>query len=221
MDEEIIMRALNSLIISMFLLGNGLGITGLTVAHSAPCPAEGTYASIKIWHYWESTQGDPFYTQTTEDIGTVGIFFGFRGRGGDFTIERTGDGIISRTVDAKLTSPYWNCTYETAQAKVTVEVSSNLTTCTDGILYMHIVEKVEETSVDYHCVDAQGNIYGPFPQVYPETTLEHDVLLEYVPGAMDVQAVPIGHGSYQWTLLFQKIPDMNIVPLVSPLLLSE
>lgn len=218
------MKALGSFTISMFFLFSGLWITGINVAQAASCPADKTYAGVKIWHYLESTQGGPFYTQTTEYEGTVGIRFEYSN--GNFFIIPAGNLTISKTVDAKLVSPSWNCTYETAQAKVEVYISSNSLTCddNDGILNMHIIENAEEASADYHCVDGDGNVYGPFTQVYPTTRLAHDVLIEYIHETMVIHPFTEGTGSYSWTLLFRKTPvptkeGRTAVPIL-PLLLE-
>ena len=205
MDEETIMRAPNSLTIAIFILCSGLWITGLPVAHSASCPPDGTVAGIQISHYWESTQGDPFYTQTVEYEGTVGILFSYFF--GKFYIDIAGNDTVYKTIKAEQEiAPYVNCTYETANVQVTVEVSSNTSTCTDGILDMTIIETNEATSADYHCVACSSGgctEYGGTNN-YPATRLEHHVRLEYVPGAMDVQTVPQGVGEYSWRLLFRE-----------------
>lgn len=216
-------KALKNLTIGLFFLLNSLFTTQIHIAHSASCPDNEAYAGIKIWHYLQSNAGTG-YTQTTEYEGTVGIqFLDLPGSG--FYIENVGNNIITKTVDASLTSPAWNCTYETAQTKVRVEISSNLWTCTDGALDMKIIEEAEATSVDYHCVDGNGNVYGPFTQVYPATRLEHNVLMDYVHETMVVHSFPQGSGSYSWTLLFREtaVPYKDgraIIPIV-PLLLYE
>jgi hypothetical protein len=218
------MKALSSFVISMLFLFNGLWITGINGAHAASCPANRAYAGIKIWHYLESTQGGPYYTQTTEYEGTVGIQFQYASQG--FHIIPAGNVTISKTIDAKLVSPFWNCTYETGQAKVEVYVSERSSICNDGILNMHIIEIAEEASVDYHCVDGDGNVYGPFTQVYPATRLTHDVMIEYAHETMVVHPFTEGTGSYSWTLLFRKTPVPTIeggrtaVPIL-PLLLND
>jgi hypothetical protein len=145
--------------------------------------------------------------------------------GTEFYIENIGNYIISKTMDARQDSPYWNCTYETAQAKLVVQVSSNATTCDDGMLNMKIIEEAEEKSVDYHCVDGKGNVYGPFTQTYPATRLEHDVLIEYAHGAMEIHPFPKGTGDFSWTLLFRQTPipykdGRAVIPII-PLLISE
>ena len=217
------MKALGSFTISMFFLFNGLWITGINVAQAASCPAHKAFAGIKIWHYLESTQGGPYYTQTTEYEGTVGIQFQYSN--GNFYILPAGNRTISKTIDAKLVSPFWNCTYETGQAKVEVYVSERSSICNDGILNMSIIEDAEEASVDYHCVDGDGNVYGPFTQVYPATRLVHHVLMEYVHETMVVHPFTEGTGSYSWTLLFRETPvptreGRAAVPIL-PLLLND
>lgn len=216
------MRALSSFAISMLFFFSGLWITGINHAHSASCPANGAYAGIKIWHYLESTAG--IYTQTTEYEGTVSIQFIYAKT---FYIQNRGNYIITKTVDAKQDSPYWKCTYETAQAEVNVHISSNSNTCddNDGILFLKIIEEAVETSVDYHCVDGSGRVYGPFTQTYPATRLEHDVMIEYAHEAIVIHPFPQGTGDYSWTLLFRATPipykDEHIIPILTPLLLSD
>jgi hypothetical protein len=213
------MKALNSVTISIFFLFSGLWISGLNIAHSASCPANEAYAGIKIWHYLESTAGT--YTQTTEYEGTVSIQFLYKP---EFYIQNIGNYIISKTVDAKQDSPVWNCTYETAQVEVVVQISTYSNTCNDndGILFLRIIEEAEETSVDYHCVDGNGNVYGPFIQTYPETRLEHDVMIEYAHEAMVVHPFPQGTGDYSWTLLFRNSPiyknGTKLIPIIELLL---
>ena len=218
------MRALISFAISMLFLFSGVWITGINHAHSASCPANKAYAGIKIWHYLESTAG--IYTQTTEYEGTVSIQFLYFGT--VFEIENIGNTIITKTVDAKQDSPYWKCTYETAQAEVIVTIVSNSKTCNDndGILFMKIIEEADETSVDYHCVDGEGNVYGPFTQLYPATRLEHDVMIEYAHETMVQHPFPQGTGDYSWTLLFRATPipfkgDGLYFESLLPLLLSD
>ena len=216
------MRALSSFAISMLFFFSGLWITGINHAHSASCPANGAYAGIKIWHYLESTAG--IYTQTTEYEGTVSIQFIYAKT---FYIQNRGNYIITKTVDAKQDSPYWKCTYETAQAEVNVHISSNSNTCddNDGILFLKIIEEAVETSVDYHCVDGSGRVYGPFTQTYPATRLEHDVMIEHAHEAIVIHPFPQGTGDYSWTLLFRATPipykDEHIIPILTPLLLSD
>ena len=216
------MRALSSFAISMLFFFSGVWITGINYAHSASCPANGAYAGIKIWHYLESTAG--IYTQTTEYEGTVSIQFVYAKT---FFIQNRGNYIITKTVDAKQDSPFWKCTYETAQAEVNVLISSNSNTCddNDGILFLKIIEEAVETSVDYHCVDGTGRVYGPFTQTYPATRLEHDVMIEYVHEAIVIHPFPQGTGDYSWTLLFRATPipykDEHIIPILTPLLLSD
>ena len=219
------MRTLSRFTISMFIVFSELCVAQIGVAHAASCPANRAYAGIKIWHYLESTAG-PYYTQTTEYEGTVSIQFLYFGT--KFVIANIGNFKITKTVDAKQDSPFWKCTYETAQAEVLVRIDSNSKTCNDndGILFMKIIEEAEETSVDYHCVDGKGNVYGPFTQFYPATRLEHDVMIEYAHEAMVRHPFPQGTGDYSWTLLFRATPipfkgeGLEIAPLL-PLLLSE
>jgi len=216
------MRALSSFAISMLFFFSGVWITGINHAHAASCPANGAYAGIKIRHYLESTAG--IYTQTTEYEGTVSIQFIYAKT---FFIQNRGNYIITKTVDAKRDSPFWKCTYETAQAEVNVHISSNSNTCddNDGILFLKIIEEAVETSVDYHCVDGDGRVYGPFTQTYPATRLEHDVMIEYAHEAMVIHPFPQGTGDYSWTLLFRATPipykDEHIIPILTPLLLSD
>jgi hypothetical protein len=218
------MRALGSFAISILFFLSSTWTTAIDHAHAASCPANGAYAGIKIWHYLESTAG--IYTQTTEYEGTVSIQFVYRGT--EFFIENVGNYLITKKVDAKQDSPYWKCTYETAQADVNVRIDSNSKSCddNDGILFMKIIEEADEASVDYHCVDGEGNVYGPFTQFYPATRLEHDVKIEYSHETMVQQQFPQGTGDYSWTLLFRESPiplkghGLEIVPLL-PLLLSE
>jgi len=213
------MKALGSLSISIFILFSGLWISELTIAHAASCPANEAYAGIKIWHYLESTAGT--YTQTTEYEGTVSIQFLYIP---NLYIQNVGNYIISKTVDAKQDAPFWNCTYETAQAEVVVQVSTYSDSCNDndGILFLTIIEEAEETSVDYHCVDGSGNVHGPFVQTYPATRLEHDVIIEYAHEAMVVYPFPQGTGDYSWTLLFRDSPiyknGTNLTPILNLLL---
>ena len=202
--------------ICMFFLFSGLLISGVkNMAHSASCPANEAYAGIKTWHYLQSTAGP--YTQTTEYEGTVSIQFLYLPK---FYIQVVGNNLISKTIDAKTESPYWNCTYETAQAEVSVQISTNSETCTDGTLFMKIIEEAEETSAQYHCVDADGNVYGPFTQVYPATKLEHDIIIEYVHEAMVILPFPEGTGDYSWTLLFRDSPTdaVNLIPILKLLM---
>lgn len=144
-----------------------------------------------------------------------------------FYIQNRGNYIITKTVDAKQDSPFWKCTYETAQAEVNVHISSNSNTCddNDGILFLKIIEEAVETSVDYHCVDGNGRVYGPFTQTYPATRLEHDVMIEYAHEAIVIHPFPQGTGDYSWTLLFRATPipyrDEHIIPILTPLLLSD
>jgi hypothetical protein len=216
------MRALSSFAISMLFFFSGVWITGINHAHSASCPANGAYAGIKVWHYLESTAG--IYTQTTEYEGTVSIQFIYAKT---FFIQNRGNYTITKTVDAKQDSPFWKCTYETAQAEVNVHISSNSNTCddNDGILFLKIIEESVETSVDYHCVDGTGRVYGPFTQTYPATRLEHDVMIEYAHEAIVIHPFPQGTGDYSWTLLFRTTPipykDEHIIPILTPLLLSD
>ncbi len=216
------MREFRSYVIYIIFFSCGLWITGINNAHAASCPANGAFAGIKIWHYLESTAG--IYTQTTEYEGTVSIQFYYKK---NFYVQNRGNYIITKTVDAKQDSLFWNCTYETAQAKVHVRISSNSDTCDDrdGMLFLKIIEEAEETSVAYHCVDGIGNVYGPFTQTYPATRLEHDVMIEYAHEAMVIHPFPQGTGDYSWTLLFRATPiplkDANLIPILAPLLLSE
>lgn len=218
------MKAQSSFTIIMFYICSAIWISGGKNAHSASCPDGGAYAGIKIWHYLESTAA-PFYTQTTEYEGTVGIWFLYLG--GDFFIEMAGNDIIYKTIKAKQETTNPSCTYETAKAKVTVKVSSNSVTCNDGLLNMKIIETAEATSADYHCVAStpSGSVEYGGTNIYPATRLEHDVRLEYVPGVMDVQAFQQGTGDYSWTLLFRERPvpfaDGRAFVGILPLLLSE
>ena len=218
------LQALNNFTIGFFLLFNAIFASDIHLAHSASCPDNRAFAGIKIWHYLQSNAGTG-YTQTTEYEGTVGIQFLYNPTNMDFYIENVGNQTITKTIDASLTSPAWNCTYETAQAKVNVQISSNLWTCTDGALDMKIIEEAEATSADYHCVDGKGNVYGPFTQVYPATRLEHDVLMDYIHENMVVHPFTQGVGSYSWTLLFREtpVPDEKgrVIGPILPLLLYE
>jgi hypothetical protein len=149
----------------------------------------------------------------------------FQYNNGNFYILPAGNKTISKTIDAKLVSPFWNCTYETGQAKVEVNVSERSSICNDGILNMSIIENAEATSADYHCVDADGNVYGPFTQVYPATRLVNHVLTEYVHETMVVHPFTEGTGSCSWTRLFRETPlpareGSAAVPIL-PLLLND
>jgi hypothetical protein len=220
------MRVLSSLIITMFLLCGGSWRADFSVVHAASCPSSGTLAGIQISHYWESTQANPYYRQTMECEGTVGITV--LDQDGILSIENMGNDIIFKTITAEQEAPpVLSCIYETVKVRVEVEVLSDRSTCADGVLDIIMIETNKETSANYHCVacSSSGCVEYDGVNTYPATRLEHHVRLAYVPGAMDVQAVPTGYGHYQWKLLFRESPvpfedgRLNIVPIT--LLLSE
>ncbi|MFY9943771.1 MAG: hypothetical protein WAK57_16470 [Desulfobacterales bacterium] len=201
------MRALSRLIVILFLLCGGSWRADVSGAHAASCPSSGTYAGIQISHYWESTQANPYYRQTMACDGTVGIWV--LDQDGILSIENMGNDIIFKTITAEQEAPpVLSCVYETVKVRVKVEVLSDRSTCADGILDIIMIETNKETSANYHCVacSSSGCVEYDGVNTYPATRLEHHVRLEYVPGAMDVQTVPVGYGHYQWKLLFQESP---------------
>lgn len=221
------MRALSSLIVAMFLLCGGSWRADFTVAQAASCPPPRTFAGIQISHYWESTQANPYYGQTVACDGTVSIRV--IDHDGNLYIENMGNDIIYKTITAEQEAPpVLSCIYETVKVKVKVEVLSDRSTCADGILDILMIETNKETSANYHCVacSSGGCIEYDGVNTYPAARVEHHVRLEYVPGAMDVQTVPVGYGHYQWKLLFREGPipfigSGGLVPVFIPLLLSE